>query len=55
MKSDRSVISVAEKSPQLIAEWDESNEIPPEKLSYGSNKKVCQNIDEAEKSELWKH
>ena len=32
--------SVSEKNPKLISEWDDANELSPEQVSYGSNKKV---------------
>ena len=35
------IISLAEKNPELVAEWDESNgDFTPWNVSYGSNKKV---------------
>ena len=34
------MISVAEKNPGLVAEWDESNELTPDRVSYGSNKMI---------------
>ena len=33
-------ISFAEKYPDLISEWSDRNEIKPDQISYGSNKKV---------------
>ena len=37
------MISFAEKYPELVAEWAEENEIRPENVSYGSNKKIIWN------------
>ena len=37
------MISFAEKHPELVGEWAEENEIRPENISYGSNKKVIWN------------
>ena len=37
------MISFAEKYPELVAEWAEENEIRPENVSYGSNKKILWN------------
>ncbi|MBQ6968165.1 MAG: zinc-ribbon domain-containing protein [Lachnospiraceae bacterium] len=34
------MISFAEKHPELLKEWDPSNTIRPQMISYGSNKKV---------------
>ena len=34
------MISVSEKNPQLVLEWDDTNELSPEKVSYGSNKMI---------------
>ena len=35
------MISLAEKRPELVAEWDESNgDFTPWNVSYGSNQKV---------------
>ena len=37
----RGKITLAEKHPELIAEWDESNgEMTPWKVSYSSSKRV---------------
>ena len=37
------MISFAEKYPDLVSEWAKENEIRPESISYGSNKKVIWN------------
>ena len=37
------MISFADKYPDLVAEWADINEIRPENISYGSNKKIIWN------------
>lgn len=37
------MVSFAEKHPDLVSEWAKENEIRPESISYGSNKKVIWN------------
>ena len=34
------MVSVAEKNPLLVAEWDEENELSPDHVSYGSNRMI---------------
>ena len=37
------MITFAEKYPELVAEWSSENDIRPDRISYGSNKKVIWN------------